>query len=252
MKRILALVVLLSASGGASPAPPAAYKVIPVENGGWITGHIQYIGPRVERKEIMPTVDAPVCGQHGMIPSDELVVSSGGGLQYAVVRLTNISSGRPATDIPPTLFAQKGCMFAPHVFAVPVGVTVKERNTDGILHNVHTHSLRNPSVNFAHPPSVPEVPLGSFAAPESVKVTCDVHSWMSAWIWVSRHPYIAVTGPDGTYKIPGIPPGQYRLEVWHESLGKSSRDVVVTAGKETRIDISLPVPSASSGKSGKK
>jgi plastocyanin len=252
MKRLLTLVVLLIASGGAAPAPPVAYKVIAVENGGWITGRIVYTGPRAERKEIMPTVDAPVCGQHGMIPSDELVVSSGGGLQYAVVRLTNIAAGRPASDIPATLLVQKGCMFQPHVFAVAVGTTVKERNTDGILHNVHTHSSRNPSVNFAHTPSVPEMPLTSFAAPESVRVTCDVHSWMSAWIWVSRHPYIAVTGADGAYKIAGIPQGQYRLEVWHESLGKSSRDVAVTAGKETRIDMSLPASPAKAGAPAKK
>ena len=249
MKRILALVAILLASSGASPA---AYKVIPVENGGWITGRIAYVGPRAERKEIMPTVDAPVCGLHGMIPSDELVVSSAGGLQYAVVRLTNIAAGRPASDIPPTLLVQKGCMFEPHVFAVAVGTTVKERNTDAVLHNVHTHSARNPSVNFAHPPSVPELPLASFTAPESVRVTCDVHSWMSAWIWVSRHPYIAVTGADGIYRIAGIPPGQYRLEVWHESQGKSSCDVTVTAGKETRIDLSLPAPPAKVEASGKK
>ncbi len=249
MKRILALVFLLLASGGA--APPA-YKVIPVQNGGWIAGRIAYTGSRAERKEIMPTVDAPVCGQHGMIPSDELVVSAGGGLQYAVVRLTNIAAGRPASDIPPALLVQKGCMFEPHVFAVAVGTAVKVRNTDGILHNVHTHSSRNPAINFAHPPSVPEVPFTSFAAPESVKVTCDVHSWMSAWIWVSRHPYIAVTGADGAYKIAGVPPGQYRLEVWHESLGKSSRDVTVVAGKGTRIDMSLPAQPAKAGAPGKK
>jgi plastocyanin len=244
VKRILGLVVLLLVTGGASPPPPAAYKVVPVENGGWIAGRIVYTGPRAERKEIMPTVDAPICGQHGMIPSDDLVVSSGGGLQYAVVRITNITAGRPASDITPTLFLQKGCMFSPHVFAVGVGTTVKERNTDGILHNVHTHSARNPSVNFAHPPSVPEVPLGSFAVAESVKVTCDVHSWMGAWIFVSRHPYIAVTGAVGAFKIAGVPPGQYRVEVWHETLGKTSRDVVVTAGKEARLDVSLPVPPA--------
>ena len=107
-------------------------------------------------------------------------------------------------------------------------------------------------MNFAHPPSVPEVPLAKFAAPESVKITCDVHAWMSAWIWVSPHPYIAVTGADGSYKIAGVPPGQYRLEVWHESLGKTARDVTVTAGKETRINMSLPVGPPKAGTPGKK
>ena len=80
MKRVFALAVVLLVASGASPP---AYKIVPVENGGWIAGRIGYVGPRGERKEIMPTVDAPVCGQHGMIPSDELVVSKAGGLQYA-------------------------------------------------------------------------------------------------------------------------------------------------------------------------
>ena len=245
MGRILALAAFLLVSVGA--APPA-YKVIPVANGGWISGRISYSGPHVQREEIMPTADAPVCGKHGMISSDKLVVSSSGGLEYAVVRLTDITAGRPVSEIPPTVLVQNGCMFEPHVFAVGTGTTVKERNTDGILHNVHTHSSRNPSVNFAHVPSVPEMPLATFTKPESIQITCDVHSWMSAWIWVSPHPYIAVTGADGAYKISGVPPGRYHLEVWHESLGKVSREVTVAAGKETRLDLSLPAPSPGGGK----
>lgn len=133
-------------------------------------------------------------------------------------------------------------MFRPHVFVVPVGAAVRERNKDGVLHNVHTHSSKNAPVNFAHPGSVPEVALATFTAPESVKVTCDVHSWMSAWLWVSPHPYIAVTGPDGAFKIAGVPPGKYRLEVWHETLGKATREVTVAAGAESRADFSLPAP----------
>jgi hypothetical protein len=237
MRRIVALAAFTLAVLGASPP---GYKVIPVTNGGSIAGRVAYVGPRTERKEIMPTVDAPVCGRHGMIPSDELVVSSNGGLQYAVVRLTNITAGRPATDLPVPVLVQEGCMFHPHVFAVPTGASLRERNKDGILHNVHTHSTKNPPVNFAHPGSVPEVPFSTFPAPESVKVTCDVHNWMSTWIFVSPHPYIAVTAPDGSYKIAGVPPGQYRLEVWHETQGKSSREVTVAAGKETRVDFTLP------------
>lgn len=249
MSRVLALAAFLLAAVGA--APPA-YKVAPVPDGGGISGRISYVGPHVERKEIMPTADAPVCGKHGMISSDDLVVSSSGGLEYAVVRLTDITAGRPASEIPPTVLVQNGCMFEPHVFVVAVGATVKERNKDGILHNVHTHSSRNPSVNFAHVPSVPEMALATFSKPESIKVTCDVHGWMSAWIWVSPHPYIAVTGTDGTYKIPGVPPGRYHMEVWHESLGRVSREVTVAAGKETRLDLSLPASSPGSGTAGKK
>lgn len=248
MTRVVALIAVFLAAVGAAP-PHSTYKVVPVENGGWIAGRITYAGAKPARKEINPLVDTPVCAQHGLIPSDDLVVSANGGLQYAVVRLTNIQAGRPASDIPPTLFLQKGCMFEPHVFAVAAGTPVRERNSDGILHNVHTHSSRNPAVNFAHVPSVPDMALATFTAQESIKVTCDVHSWMSAWIWVSPHPYIAVTGADGTYKISGVPPGQYHLEIWHESLGKVSRDVTVVAGKEAQVDQSFPTsPTGTTGK----
>jgi plastocyanin len=249
MKRSFLLAALLLVTNGASPPP---YKVVPVPNGGSIVGKITYGGPHVERKEIMPTVDAPVCGKHGLIESDQLVISKSGGIEWAVVRLTDIKSGRPASDIPKTVLEQKGCMFEPHVFAVATGTPVEEQNADGILHNVHTHSTKNPSVNFAHPPSKLEMELSTFTAPESIKVTCDVHSWMSAWIWVSSNPYIAVTGPDGSYKITGVPPGQYHVEIWQESLGKTTREVTVTPGKETTLDVSLPVPAPHAAASGNK
>ncbi len=239
MIRVVALVTAFLAAIGAAPPP---YKVIPVQNGGWISGRVTYVGPHVSRQEINPLTDSQVCAQHGLVHSDEMVVSSSGGLRYAVVQLVNITAGRPASDLAPTELLQNGCMFEPHVFAAVVGAPVKERNQDGILHNVHTHSRRNPAVNLAHVPSVPEMTLATFTAPESVHVTCDVHKWMSAWIWISPHPYIAVTAADGTYKIGGIPPGKYRVEIWHESLGKTFRDVTVEAGKEARVDQVLPVP----------
>lgn len=247
MIRSVALVAVFLATIAASPP---AYHVVTVTNGGTISGRITYAGTPPARKEINPTVDAAVCGKHGMIPSDDLVVSAKGGIDYAVVRLTNITEGRASTDLPVVSLVQKGCMFEPHVMAVSVGFPVFERNLDGILHNVHTHSVRNHPVNFAHVPSVPQMLLAKFAYPESIRVSCDVHNWMNAWIWVVSNPYIAITGPDGGYSIAGIPPGHYKVEIWHETLGSVTRDVTVEAGKTTRLDQSYPLPhrSRSSGK----
>lgn len=240
MKRILALAAVSFLTLAAAPASPPAYKVVPVTNGGTIAGRITYDGPHYERKQIMPTADAAVCGQHGMIESDDLVVSSG-AIQYAVVRLTDVKEGRPASELTTPKLLEKGCMFHPHVSVIPVGATVTEVNDDGILHNVHTHSTKNPPVNFAHTPAIKDMKLETFKQPEAIKVTCDVHKWMSAWIWVSANPYIAVTGPDGSYKITGVPPGKYHLEIWQETLGSTMRDVTVAAGKTTKVDAALPV-----------
>jgi hypothetical protein len=82
--------------------------------------------------------------------------------------------------------------------------------------------------------------LGQFAVPELVKVNCDAHGWMSAWLWVTNHPYAVVTGSNGTFKIADIPAGKYRLEVWHEKLGKLSSEVTVSAGKETKLTLTFP------------
>ncbi|MGE5177213.1 MAG: carboxypeptidase regulatory-like domain-containing protein [Hyphomicrobiales bacterium] len=239
MTRFVALVAVFLASIAA--APPA-YHVVVVSNGGTISGQITYAGTPPARKEINPTVDAAICGKHGPIASDDLVVSARGGIQYAVVRLTNITEGRAATDLPVVSLVQQGCMFEPHVIAVSAGFPVYERNLDGVLHNVHTHSARNRPVNFAHIPSVPQMLLAKFSAPESIRVTCDVHNWMSAWIWVVSNPYIAITGPDGGYSIAGIPPGHYKVEIWHDTLGSVTREVTVEAGKTTRLDQTYPLP----------
>lgn len=240
--------VLLSLAAAA----PTSYRATPVDNGGWIAGRISYSGNPPSPKETNPTTDAPVCGQHGLITSDELVVSKNKGLQYAVIRLTDIHSGRPVSDLPVSVLNENGCMFRPHVLIVPVGRRLTERNADGILHNIHTHSVKNPPVNLAHPPSVPEIPLASFTAPELVKATCDIHNWMLGWIWVTDHPYIAVTDRDGMFKISSIPPGKYRVEVWQEALGKASREVTIVGGKETRLDLALPASSASVAASSRK
>ena len=60
-----------------------------------------------------------------------------------------------------------------------------------------------------------------------VAVRCDLHPWMQAWLGIVDHPYFAVTGPDGAFTLPDVPPGDYTLAVWHERLGT----------RETRITL---------------
>jgi hypothetical protein len=69
----------------------------------------------------------------------------------------------------------------------------------------------------------------TFAEPELVTITCDLHSWMKSWVVVAEHPYYAVTDAAGAYRIAGVPPGRYRLRMWHEVLGELAREVEVGA-----------------------
>src|SRR5438034_138820 len=78
-----------------------------------------------------------------------------------------------------------------------------------------------------------------FEKPEFVKVTCDVHSWMLGWVAVMPHPYFGVTDGSGVAKIENAPAGKQTIEVWHETLGKATKDVDVKPGQTTKVTIEM-------------
>src|SRR5437762_2408336 len=75
--------------------------------------------------------------------------------------------------------------------------------------------------------------------PEFVKITCDVHSWMLGWIAVMPHPYFGVTDANGVAKIENAPAGKQTIEVWHETLGKVTKDVDVKPGATTKVTVEM-------------
>ena len=72
-----------------------------------------------------------------------------------------------------------------------------------------------------------------------VPVKCNIHPWMRAYIGVVRHPFFAVTGADGTFKIAGLPPGKYTVEAWHERFGRQETEVTVAAKDSKSVDFSF-------------
>lgn len=66
-----------------------------------------------------------------------------------------------------------------------------------------------------------------------IKVKCNIHSWMHAFIGVVPHPYFAVSNEDGSFEIKNLPPGTYTLEAWQENLGKQELQVTVTTQQKT-------------------
>jgi hypothetical protein len=235
-----------------SPSLSRAYDQITVVNGGAVVGTVRYMGRPPAPKKITPTADKVVCGRHGPIVSDELVVSPDSGLQHAVIYVVDVTAGKPLISMPTRSLDQNGCTFQPHVLVIPVGRPLKVLNSDAILHNIHTYSAKNQPINRAHPGSIPEALLGPFTIPELIRVKCDVHGWMSGWVWVASHPYVTVSGPGGAYKIPDLRPGKYRVETWHEILGKISGEVKIAAGKENRLDFVFPARPAKAPPAGTK
>jgi hypothetical protein len=119
------------------------------------------------------------------------------------------------------------------------GQSLVASNSDPFLHTVRAQPQQNPPFSIAQPTVERGTPLKTPQAPEVFKIQCDVHRWMSAWVAVFDHPYFAVTGDDGSFKLPVLPPGKYTIRAWHETLGTQEREVNVEAGKTPEVRFSF-------------
>jgi hypothetical protein len=211
----------------------AAYDVIAVTDGGTLTGVVKFAGTPPPPAKIEVSKDPQVCGKEKVKP--DLLVGPGGGIANAVVVVKAAKGKKLDPPAQNPVFDQKQCEFVPHVLAFPAGSTIDILNSDGILHNIHTTSTVNPSTNQAQPKFKPKIQLKIDKPEWPIKVQCDAHGWMSAY-WVSQeHPYYAVTGTDGAFKIADLPAGDYDVEVWHETLGKTTQKASIKPKEETKV-----------------
>jgi hypothetical protein len=98
-------------------------------------------------------------------------------------------------------------------------------NSDRLLHNLHARPKLNSPFNRTQPKG--RTIAVNFSQPEIFRVDCDLHSWMRSWVVVTEHPFYALSDADGRFRLDRLPPGRYKLRLWHEVLGTTTRDVVV-------------------------
>ena len=204
---------------------------------GEIQGRIVVSGNPPAAKKVPITIDQYVCGTEQV--TGDLVVSGAREVRNVVVWLENPPSGAPSAPPPAvTPMDQKECVFVPRVALVPASGTVEFLNSDPLLHNLHSVSRDNASFNRTQPKGR-TIPI-TFAKPEIVRIDCDLHSWMRAWVVVAPHAFYALTDAQGRFKLDNVPPGQYTVRVWHERLGDSSRPITVPATGAAPLTIELP------------
>ncbi len=225
----------------AAAHPGQGYAPTVVEKGGAIVGAVRFAGPRPTPDQVRVATKEEICHKD-QIFSERLVVSDEYMVRWAVVSLKEIGAGKrfsePKDSNERPVLDQKGCVFRPHVVVVPQAQPLTIVNSDGVLHNVHTWPRKNRSANMAMPGPIKEMKL-RFRRPERIRVTCDIHPWMEAWIVVAEHPYYAVTDEQGRFRLTDIPPGRYTLHLWHETLGEAEQEVTVKPKGEARVEFTL-------------
>ncbi len=258
----MSLVLVMIGCGGAekpaAPAPVAASEPAEVKSAGndvaaggaeWspekgtatVKGTVKFEGDAPPRRTIDVGAEK-FCVQrreNDPLRSETFVVGADGGLANVFVQVT---SGLENWKFPDAtgeiVLDQTGCQYVPHLLVAQTGQTLKVKNSDPIMHNVHgvNRKTEKDEFNWAQTKAGLE-DTKDLKKAGHVAIKCDVHGWMGANLWIVKHPFFAVTGEDGAFELPKLPPGTYTIEAWHESekLGKKTQSVTVADGETKEI-----------------
>jgi plastocyanin len=227
-----------------SPTEPIASHPAPAVDpatAGSISGVVHFDGKAPARIAIDMSAD-PACA---------LATEPNLTEQYIVTehKLANVyiyvKSGAPdataPASTPPIVLDQKGCRYIPHVIALQQGGSVEFRNSDPTMHNIHTMptQIGNDSIDLS------ETPMGQpqtekFKSPEvMLPVRCNNHPWMSAFLNIAPNRYFAITGKDGSFTIPNLPPGTYTVAAIHGKLGEQDLQITVLPKSPARASFTF-------------
>lgn len=219
-----------------------------------ITGTILFKGTKPTPRPVADIAGSAFCAaQHkGKVPMrDTFLFGKNGNQDILQNVLVYVSKGLDDKDFDPpksrVLLDQIGCMYVPHVVAVMAGQTLAVRNSDATLHNVMANPRDNEPFNFGMPVQGGTNDL-VFKSPEmKINTKCFMHPWMSGYIHVLANPFFAVTGPDGTFTLQGLPPGTYEISVLHESSllepTPATASITVAAGDKKQLQFTYQMRS---------
>ncbi len=235
---MLACAFVTAACDARAPAPAANAAQL----GGSIGGRVRLRG-RVPAPEPIRMGLDPVCLEVNGASSanDTVVVSSDGFVANAFVYIERGLDRAHAFAAPtePVHLVQRGCRFVPHVLGVRTGQPVEIINDDPTAHNVHSLPGLNAELSRLQPVQGMRE-TRTFASPEiMVRLKCDLHPWMTAFVGVVDHPFFAVTDADGHFALTGVPDGVYTLAVWHERFGTQTTTVTVADGRHADANVEL-------------
>jgi hypothetical protein len=205
-------------------------------SGGAIIGRVTYTGTPAKPEPINMSKQ-PECVKMYSKPrmTEKVVTGPGNTLQNVVVYISVGAPDISAVPTTPISFDQQSCHYTTHVLAFRVGQEVKISNSDPFSHNIHPMPRINREWNKIQLPGTPPFSY-SYENQEFIPVKCNIHSWMQAYFVVLRTSHFAVTGEDGRFALPDLPPGSYTITAWHEMYGTQSQEITVAEGQPLTVD----------------
>jgi hypothetical protein len=218
-----------------------SYRVGPVEGGRTIVVRVSMATRRSAPSWPIPRMVRSQCGGADHVVDEALPASGDGRVNGAVVWLDDIHEGRPLVPAVAVL-GQKGCMFAPHILALPATGTLTLSNGDPANHADRFEFGGDGELDFMK--TLPgggsvSLPIQEDWAGRIARVSCPIHLWMGGYALFFGHPYFAVTEA-GSARLEGVPPGTYHLTLWHEGTTSTYNSSIKLSPPHTiRIEISV-------------
>jgi plastocyanin len=232
-----------TACGRSTPATPAPRTAaVDPATAGRVAGHVRFEGdpPAADVIRIGGDKDCVALNGSDKQPANVVVLGPDQALQNVFVYVqTGLEKATfPVPNEPVTIDQQK-CRYLPRVIGVRVGQPLQIRNGDPLLHNVRSDPEVNQPFNQGQPVQGMAYNHTFTTREVMVPIKCDVHAWMRSYVGAVEHPYFAVTGEDGAFSLPDLPPGTYTIAAWHERLGTRDQQVTLDAKDTKDVDFTF-------------
>jgi hypothetical protein len=235
---LLVLPAALAACSEPGPPPPPAGAIPAGQAIGTasVEGRVTFSGTAPPLEVISMASDAACQARSGGQTREDVLVGPAGGLRNVFLHVASGMEGRVfAPPAAPVVLDQRGCTYRPRVLGIQVNQILEIVNSDPTLHNVHSMPAGNRPFNVGMPVEGMRI-RKFFAQPEvMVRMKCDLHNWMAAYVGVLDHPFHAVSDEEGRFAIRGLPAGTYAVEAWHEVFGTQRQAVTLGEGERREI-----------------
>jgi plastocyanin len=221
-----------AAPSGAAVAPSGAAAS---GDRGTVKGSVVVTGKLPAMPEQKRQTD-PFCARTPM-KDDSVIAGPKGELANVIVHINGLPPSPPPSQ--KATLTQDKCAYAPHVQGIVAGQTLAIKNADPVLHNVHTYKGASTLFNVAQVPGTPDIDRTFTDNGALLKLKCDIHPWMTAYVWVQNNDAFAVTDKDGKFEIKDVPVGTWDIEAWHEVFGTKTGKITVAKDKPAEIKLEL-------------